>query len=148
MDPCLLAAHLDAQAVVADELALRLEILAAVVSFGARNLTIDLATRDVAVLNARWQRADSERCALVGGESLTETLRAAPDLDRTDLDAAARRLRRGAAAVDAAANRARACLGSRMATVDNVLNALDVGTDYDETGRRRIVQLTGRGAVA
>jgi len=140
--------QLGAEAATASELSLRLEILAAVVSSGAHHLVIDAATRDVVLLTARLQAAEAERLRLTEGRSLEETIAATPVEGRFDLEAATRQVRRSATLVIAAAQGTRACLGSRMGAVEHVLNALDVGTDYDETGRRRLVAVTGGGATA
>lgn len=148
MDHFAVTAQLGTEAATAGELSLRLEILAAVVSSGAHHLVIDAATRDVVLLTARLQAAEAERMRLTEGRSLEETIAATPAEDRFDLEAATRQVRRSAALVVAAAQQTRACLGSRMGSAEHVLNALDVGTDYDETGSRRLVAVTGRGASA
>ena len=148
MDPSAVAAQLGAETAAADELSLRLEVLAVVVASGAHHLSIDLVTRDVALSTARLQAEETQRLLLTGNTSLLDLVGEMPVERRVEIEAAARRVRRAAHGVEVAAGRARSCLAARMGTVDGVLAALDVCLDYDETGRRRLVSPIGRGASA
>lgn len=148
MDPSAVTAQLGAEVAAADELSLRLEILGVVVASGAHHLTIDLVTRDVALMTAKLQAEESRRLLLTGNTSLSDLVAQVPAPTRVEIEAVARRVRSAAHGVDLAARRARSCLAARMGTVDSVLAALDVGLDYDEKGRRRLVSPMGRGASA
>jgi hypothetical protein len=148
MDHDAVIAQLDAEVAAAGELALRLELLASVVTSGARHVVVDLATRDVGLATARLQVLESERLRSTGGTPFAELVAEASPDEQTRLEAAARRARRALARVDQAASRARECLAARMGAVEEVLAAYDTVADYDRSGRRRHAVLTGRGATA
>jgi len=146
--PGAIASQLEAEAVAAGELALRLEVLGAVVAAGAGRGAVELATSDVATVAAKLQSLESQRLALVGPVTISAILDQVHPPDRPAIQAVARRARRAAERVEAAALRARQCLAGRLGAVEDVLASLDVNVSYGSAGQRRLGPLAGRGATA